>query len=151
EQLRWRRERLIEYEYDLRQFKENYPLDFDECFQSKHFGFFRRLRFAEGGWTRESTSLHVLDGHPRAGLHYSMGVDPAGGVGANNSVVEVFCLEERTQVAEYASSAIEPDQLAGVVADLGRRFNYAYINVERNNHGLTTIAALVHLYPVWLL
>ncbi len=152
EQLAWRRERLIEYEYDLRRFKENYPIDFDECFQATGFGFFRRLRYAETAeWRRESGALHALAGHPRSGLHYTVGGDPAGGVGADNSAAQVFCLETAEQVAEYASAAVEPPEFADVLCSLAKRFNWAYINVERNNHGGTTLARLRDIYPRWLI
>lgn len=153
EQLAWRRERLtIDYESDLRAFKEAYPLDFDECFQSTGFGFFRRVRFVDTPlWQRESQHLWTLQGHPRLDRTYVVGGDPAGGVGNDNSVGQVFCLEDACQVAEYANGYVEPDQFGDVLAELGARFNHAYVNVERNNHGLTTLARLLAVYPVWLI
>jgi hypothetical protein len=152
EQLQWRRERLtIDYELDLHAFAEAYPFDFDECFQSKGFGFFRRVRFEEtAAWTRESAQLHVLAPHPLPGHIYTIGADPAGGVGADNSVAQVFDLVAQCQVAEYASGTVEPPEFGEVLAQLGKRFNFAYINVERNNHGGTTLARLLDVYPVWL-
>lgn len=152
EQLQWRRERLeIDYELDLSSFNEAYPTEFDDCFQTKGFSFFRKIKFSAEGWTQESQNLHVLAHHPKPSHTYCIGADPAGGVGQNNSVAEVFCLETQEQVAEYASSFVEPHEFANVLADLGKRFNYAYVNVERNNHGLTTIARLVDIYPLHLL
>jgi hypothetical protein len=152
EQLQWRRERLtIDYELDLRAFHEAYPFDFDECFQSTGFGFFRRIKYAQTAeWIRESSQLHILRGHPRSGSIYVVGADPAGGVGADNSVAQVFCLDTREQVAEYASGLCEPPEFGDELARLGKRFNFAYINVERNNHGGTTLARLLDVYPVWL-
>jgi hypothetical protein len=152
EQLQWRRERLtIDYELDLHAFAEAYPFDFDECFQSKGFGFFRRVKYEEtAAWTRESAQLHVLAPHPLPGHIYTIGADPAGGVGADNSVAQVFDLGDPCQVAEYASGTVEPPEFGEVLARLGKRFNFAYINVERNNHGGTTLARLLDVYPVWL-
>jgi hypothetical protein len=152
EQLQWRRERLnIDFEGDLRTFQEAYPYSFDECFQSTGYGFFRRVTFSEEGWHRESALLHILGDHPKPGLSYVIGGDPAGGVGKDNSVLEVFCLDTSEQVAEWASSLIEPPEFADAAAALGRRFNNAYINIERNNHGGTTLARLTQCYPLELI
>lgn len=152
EQLAWRRERLtIDYELDLRAFKEAYPFDFDECFQSTGYGFFRRINFVQTDkWVRRNLSLWEHADHPKRDRTYVIGGDPAGGVGANNSVAQVFCLEEACQVAEFVSAYVEPDQFGDAIAALARKFNHAYVNVERNNHGLTTIARLVAIYPTWL-
>lgn len=149
EQLRWRRERLtIDFQNDLREFKQAYPLDFDECFQSKNYGFFRDFRWRETDeWQRESTHLHILKNHPRPSLSYAIGADPSGGVGRDNAVAQVLCLETQEQVAEFASATHEPPAFADVLATLGRRFNLAYINVERNNHGGTCLARLIEVYP----
>lgn len=151
-QLAWRRERIqIDYDGDLKQFKENYPRTFDECFQSTGFSFFPSVRYKPSDrWKRESRSLWVLDGHPREGYRYFGGIDVAGGVGGDrdNSVIEIFCLDTLEQVAEWAANDVAPDELGRIAAALGRRFNNAYLNVERNNHGLTTISVLVGAYPL---
>jgi hypothetical protein len=153
EQLAWRRERLtIDFEGDLRAFKESYPTTFDECFQSTGYGFFKRVRYIETpDWRRHSTNLHVLGDHPKVGLSYVIGADPSGGVGRDNAAAQVFCLETREQVAEFASAQIEPPEFATELARLGTWFNNAYINVERNNHGGTTLSHLLDAYPIALL
>ncbi len=152
EQLQWRRERLsIDFESDIRSFKEAYPKDFDECFQSSGYGFFQKVRYEPTKeWQRESSVLWVLGDHPKPALRYVIGVDPSGGVGHDNAVAEVFCLDTAEQVAEFASAWTEPDTLAGELATLGRRFNNAYIAVERNNHGGTTLSHLLDAYPQYL-
>ncbi len=153
EQLAWRRERLwVDFEGDSRAFKESYPFTFDECFQSTGYGFFRRVRFEEtAAWERETATLHVLRDHPKPSLSYVVGADPSGGVGRDNAVAQVFCLETAEQVAEFASATVEPPEFADEIAALGRRFNSAYVNVERNNHGGTTLARLLDVYPLELL
>jgi len=151
DQLAWRRERIrIDYEGDLAKFKENYPRTFDECFQATGASFFRVLnhKASPDRWCRASRLLWKLDGHPIPGRGYVAGVDVGGGVGRDNSVIEIFDLSTGEQVAEWASSEVEPHTFADVVHDLCRDFNYAYTNVERNNHGLTTLAALVGRYPL---
>lgn len=153
EQLAWRRERLtIDFEGDLRAFKESYPTTFDECFQSTGFGFFKRVRYAETtDWERQTAMLHVLRNHPGPGYSYVVGADPSGGVGRDNAVAQVFCLETQEQVAEFASAQIEPPEFADELARLGAWFNYAYINVERNNHGGTVLSHLINTYPMELI
>ena len=153
EQLQWRRERLlIDFESDLRSFKESYPTTFDECFQSTGFGFFRRIRFTETPlWLQDGKQLWRLRDHPGPGYSYVIGADTSGGVGRDNAVAQVFCLETREQVAEWASAFHEPPDFATELATLGTRFNHAYINVERNNHGGTTLARLIDIYPITLL
>lgn len=153
EQLAWRRERLlIDFEGDLSEFNEAYPTEFDDCFQSEGFGFFKRVMYDETAeWRQQSANLHVLGDHPKPGLSYVIGADPSGGVGRDNAVAEVFCLETREQVAEFASAQIEPPEFAVELAALGKRFHDAYINVERNNHGGTTLSHLLDTYPLALI
>jgi hypothetical protein len=153
EQLQWRRERLtIDFEGDMLSFKEAYPIDFDECFQSSGYGFFQKVRYKPTAtWRRESAYLHVLAGHPAPEFAYVIGGDPSGGVGNDNACAQVFCLNTREQVAEYASPWCEPDAFAGELCALGKRFNNGYINVERNNHGGTTLSRLLDCYPIYLI
>lgn len=150
QQLAWRRERVLtDYDGDLLKFKENYPRTFDECFQSTGFSFFPSVKLDRTPkWTQESKSLWVLEGHPKPHLGYFAGIDVSGGVGKDNSVIEMFCVETREQVAEWAANDVGPDDLGHICCDLGRRFNWAYLNPERNNHGLTTISILVGVYPL---
>lgn len=152
EQLAWRRERLlIDFEGDMRAFKESYPTTFDECFQSTGYGFFRRVRFVETeAWLQEDRHTWCLRDHPKPACSYVIGADPSGGVGRDNAAAQVFCLETQEQVAEFASALHEPPEFADTLAALATRFNNAYVNVERNNHGGTTLARLLDVYPVEL-
>lgn len=153
-QLAWRRERLtIDFEGDLVAFKEAYPATFDECFQSKEHAFFRNVRYVDVRelWERVGANLHILRGHPVADYTYVIGVDPAGGVGGDSGVASVWCLQTAEEVASLSSNLLEPHVLGREVAALGRRFNYAYINVERNNHGLVTLTELLNMYPAYLI
>lgn len=147
-QLAWRRERIREYRGNLQRFKENYPRTFDECFQSTNRSFFRDVRFQKADWQQESTNLWVLAGHPVAGYSYVQGADVASGTGKDNSVASIWCLQTREQAAEWASNAVQPHDFGRLLMELGARFNNAYTNVERNNHGLTTLAAMVGQYPL---
>lgn len=150
EQIAWRRERIrTDYEGDLGKFKENYPRTFDECFQATGASFFRKVNFIQKEeWRRESRLLHILEGHPKPNGRYGIGGDVGGGVGRDNSTLEVFDLDTLEQVAEWASADVEPHAFGEVAYELGKRFNWAYMNIERNNHGLTTLTHLVGKYPL---
>src|SRR6185436_9474582 len=118
---------LIDFEGDMRAFKESYPTTFDECFQSTGYGFFRRVKYVEtDAWIQDGRSLWRLRDHPKPALSYVIGADPSGGVGRDNACAQVFCLETAEQVAEFASAQVEPPEFADEVARLGTLFNNAY-------------------------
>lgn len=99
----------------------------------------------------------------RGGHRYVIGVDVADGLGMDNSCIQVLRTgtldEPAEQVAEYASSTIEPGPLAYTIQALGQYYRdadgvEAKVAVERTHHGLSTIDMLsLHLgYPnlyVW--
>jgi hypothetical protein len=151
--LQWRRERLnVDFEGDLRTFRQEHPVSFDECFQSTGFSFFQKVRYEPtAGWRRVSRELHVLGDHPKPGLSYIIGADVGGGVGRDNSVAQIVCLDPFEQVAEWVSGHREPHEFGRVLVDLGRQFNHAYLNVERNNHGIATLGVVVGDYPIQLI
>lgn len=152
EQLAWRRKKLSgpDFDYDLIAFKEQYPFTLDECFQSRAHSYFNRFNFvATEDWTKDpfEPAFHFLKPHPQPGSRYILGVDPSGGVGANNAVIQVVKEEDCEQVGEWASNVVEPDLLAQKVAEIGRRFNHAFVNVEKNNHGILVLSRLLDIYP----
>jgi hypothetical protein len=151
--LQWRRERLnIEFEGDLRTFHQEHPISFDECFQSTGFSFFQKAHYEPiETWKRVSRELYVLGDHPKPGLTYAIGADVGGGVGRDNSVAQIICLSPLEQVGEWASAHREPHDFGRVLIQLGHQFNHAYINVERNNHGIATLGILVGDYPIHLI
>ena len=153
EQLAWRRMKLEELDYDLRLFKQEYPMTIDECFQASGHSIFHRVNFVnkKNRWKRESADLHVLADHPRDGIVYVLGVDVGGGVGKDNSVIQIVDAKNHEQVGEWASNRLAPDVLAEKVIELAYRFNQAYIGVESNNHGIVTLKELLDRYPKHLI
>lgn len=142
-QILWRRDKLEEKDYDLRLFKQEYPLTLDECFQAAGESLFYRVKFQSTPfWKDQGNHLHVLDPHPLPGYTYVLGADPAGGAGGDNSAMEVFCLDTQEQVAEYAHNRIEPDIFGDKVTDIANLFNGAFIVVESNNHGPITLDSI---------
>jgi hypothetical protein len=144
-QLAWRRLKLEELNYDTRLFKENYPITLDECFQSTGFGVFSEINFEKtDAWRAVDPWTSVLGDHPVPGGGYVMGADPAGGVGKDYAVLEVFEAETGEQCLEYRNNMIEPDKFAHKVEALRRQWNNAYIAPERNNHGIVFIKELLN-------
>lgn len=150
-QIKWRRLKLEELNWDLRKFKQEYPMTLDECFQASGNSIFGKVLYAPStSWRRIEDNRHgwLLDGHPDPGYTYVLGADVAAGVEKDSSAMEVFCLDTMEQVAEYDNNKIAPDDFAGVVCKWGHWFNEAYIVVEQNNHGLVTLAYIRDLhYP----
>ncbi len=144
-QLAWRRDKIVEMDYSLQAFKEQYPLTLDECFQADGATFFTRIKRDSSLEMRKDPSdryLLTLPNHPKPGCSYVIGADISGGVGRDNSVAEILCLETLEQVAEWANNRTQPDQFAEVLFSLSRRFNGAMINPERNALGLVVVSAL---------
>ena len=84
---------------------------------------------------------------PSSHENYVIGVDVAEGLNYGDySVAQVLDGLGR-QVACWHGH-IDPFEWGNLVAALGQRFNHAYVIVERNNHGLTTLRRLQEInYP----
>lgn len=86
---------------------------------------------------------------PQTGLHYILGVDPAGG-GTDGDYAALQVIEKNSglQCAELRGH-LEPRELAKQAAALAKEYNNALLVVERNNHGLAVLAYLttVEHYP----
>lgn len=149
-QLAWRRLKLEEKNFDLIKFKQEYPMTIDECFQSSGHGIFTKYDYIKGSplWKLHGNFLWLLDGHPKKGYHYSLGADPSGGSGQDNSVMEIICLETFEQVGEYAYNRIQPDVFGVKIANTARMFNDAFVVVESNNHGPVTLDHLRQHYDL---
>ena len=86
---------------------------------------------------------------PEKGGLYVCGADVAEGlIGGDFSDAVIFDRRNGEEVARY-NGVIAPDLFGKVLNDMGRRYNNAYMTVEINNHGLTTVTALRNLtYPM---
>jgi hypothetical protein len=80
--------------------------------------------------------------------NYIVGADVAEGIeGGDFSCADVVEHLSGRQVAQW-HGRIDPDRFGITLAALGYRYNDALVAVERNNHGLTTVTALVNAgYP----
>lgn len=149
EQLLWRRTKIEEMDYDLKKFREQFPLSLEECFQGAGASFFNLINYQiTGAWVRhpEFQHLHYVSGHPNPRQRYFAGVDIGSGAGMDNTVLEIFSLDEMRQVAEWVCNTMEPDRAAKAHVPILRWFNNPYINPERNNHGPLYIKELLVHY-----
>lgn len=147
-QLAWRRMKIEELDYDLRQFKQEYPATLDECFQVSSDSLFYRVRFGGGArWQQVDSNFWLLEGHPRRDCIYTIGVDVGGGVRKDNSVIQVIDAVRGEQVAEWASDRLAPDALAGKIKEIGEKFHFPLLAIESNNHGVLTIKETLRIYP----
>lgn len=84
---------------------------------------------------------------PNPDISYCIGVDVAEGLSYGDYSCAQVLDNLGRQVACYHGH-IDPFEWGNVLMDLGKRFNTAYMIVERNNHGLTTLRRLQELnYP----
>lgn len=154
-QIAWRRDKLEELDFDLRAFKQEYPLTVEECFQASGESIFYHVLFEKtSAWQKvdRHRNLYVLDPHPIGQHTYVIGVDPSGGVGRDNAAIQIICLNTMEQVAEFAYNKIDPDRLGGPIKDLAEWFNNAFVVIEANNHGPVTIKSLRDKgYPQYLI
>jgi hypothetical protein len=151
EQIAWRRDKLEEMDYDLQAFKEQYPITLDECFQGTGGSYFNRINFVNSPmWRLHPTipNFWVLGDHPKRGKSYVGGLDSGGGTGRDNSTLELICIDDMEQVGEWASNRFEPHIFGEKMVPILYLFNKAYINIERNNHGILTIKTLLDLYKL---
>lgn len=149
ERLAWRRMKLAELDFDLQAFKEQYPITLDECFQARGHSYFTRINYQPTKeWKRHDFDSYtwVLGDHPKLGRIYAIGGDVGAGVGRDASTMEIIDVEAGEQVGEWVSNKIEPDIFAAKVAAMARLFNEAYVNIERNNHGILVVKILMDTY-----
>jgi hypothetical protein len=91
--------------------------------------------------TRQGGEIEIYK-HPEPGHTYIIGADVAEGLeGKDNST---FCILDVETLEEVANGeyTLKPEQHARELAKWGNIYNDAYIGVERNNHGHSTLNTL---------
>jgi hypothetical protein len=152
-QLMWRRYKLEELDYDLKLFKQEYPITLDECFQSTGSSWFHKVNYCPTEqWIKVDSYLWVYyTAYLVKRGRYVLGVDVGGGIGKDRSVIQVIDAVENSQVAEWVSDRVDPERLAHHIKAVAEFWGEAYVVVESNNHGLTTISYLKDIYPQHLI
>ena len=147
-QLAWRRMKLAELAYDTRAFQENYPISLNECFQGTGHSVFTSSNFVVSKeWRAVTPWVSVLGEHPLPERGYVAGIDVGSGTGKDYSVMIILDIETGEQVLEYRTNLTEPDLFARQCVEWINRFNRAYVNPERNNHGILVVKTLLDIYP----
>ncbi len=151
EQMLWRRTKIAnDFSGNSELFKQEYPAYPEQAFLASG-----RLRFdkkslqklfenteppirTEGNW---EIFQDVVEGK-----QYIIGADVAEGLEkGDNSVAQIIDPNAFTVVAKYRGH-IEPDAFGIELAIWGEKYNNAFLAIEKNNHGLTTISAIKHTY-----
>ena len=84
---------------------------------------------------------------PEENVNYCIGVDVAEGLAYGDYSCAQVLDDQGRQVACWHGH-IDPWDWGNVVSQIGQRYSNAYVVVERNNHGLTTLRRLMELsYP----
>lgn len=166
EQLVWRRWCIANNcSGDVDQFKQEYPSNDLEAFLSSGRPIFNiEVLNAMKEDTRppkHKGNLIVKDGRvqftdnkqgfisiwkrPKEGAEYIISADVAEGLSHGDySVADVIDRKTLEQVAQWHGH-IDPDLFGDEIEKLAKFYNLAFVAVEANNHGLTTITALKNL------
>jgi hypothetical protein len=88
----------------------------------------------------ESGSLRIYE-RPKPGHHYVIGGDVAEGLGQDFSTATVIDKSTGNTVATMKQD-VDPSTWGYELAKLGQFYNWAFMAVESNNHGLTSLTVL---------
>ena len=154
DQLYWYYQKLLEFRGNINTMRQEYPSSAKECFQATGGSIFPEVKLDETDkWitgfevnTHFNVFCSKLENHPKEGYHYVLGSDPSGGTGNDAAVIEVFCVETMEQVFEFVDNRTNPVRLGQLIAEVGNYYNEAYLIVEANNHGISTLAVLKEIY-----
>lgn len=129
-------QKWLELNRDFEALLQQYPTTPEEAFRSSGTKFFAP-QFLDLQITRDPIRIgdwkYYQKRHP--GHVYTVGVDPAGGVGRDNAVIIVLDLTSGEIAAEFVSKWTSPRQLAWEAVHKAKLFNNALLGVEANNHG----------------
>ena len=115
---------------------------------------FYKFELSTGQWVSEKPTdgdfdglLQVLD-EPKAGVLYTIGGDVAEGLEKGDwdsaHVVETISGKD----VAFWHGKMDPDLFGVLLFHMGKRYNWAHVSPERNNHGFTTVTRLLNMeYP----
>jgi hypothetical protein len=162
-QLAWRRAKIAELRSEAL-FNQEYPNTPEEAFIASGRNVFdrdivlpallncwspvKRMVYESKKWMeREDGELRVWF-DPAPGKSYVIGADVAEGLAHGDySSADVLELPDGIQVAQWHGH-VAPDRFGEIIYWLAMRYNKAFVGVEVNNHGLTTVTKLRDMnYP----
>lgn len=164
EQMNWRRYTIQnKCNNDLDQFKQEYPSTADEAFIASGRPKFdtnalkkydTQTKKGKRGYLREVGSVveFIPDDKgyieiwedPVPGVNYAIGADVAEGLSHGDYSVALVGNEDFDVTAMWHGH-IDPDLFADELVKLARFYNDAYLGIENNNHGLTTLRRVQHM------
>lgn len=156
EQMKWyiaKREEFMEGPDDVEgrnMFLQEYPSSIEEAFIASGAKFFRQVPFVAMKPKEEAGNLIVYVS-PRPDHRYTIGIDYSGGLGLDPTVIQVLDTDTFEQVAIYRDAWTTPDRASEIAAELGRKYNNAFIIPELNNHGQLGVDVLKRIYPIGLI
>ena len=92
----------------------------------------------------EKGYMHIWE-KPIEGRTYSIGADVAEGLVHGDYSCGVVFDDETFDMVAMWHGHIDPDLFGEELVKLGKYYNYAFLGVEANNHGLTTLTAIKKL------
>ncbi len=150
EQLNWRRWAIQnKCGGDLEKFKQEYPATIEEAFVASTKSVIPK-QYIEAQRKFVRKPIKKLDDilvyeEPNPLRFYSLGADPSEGIGQDDSSFTVIDKMTGREVGFYIGQ-IQPDLFAHKIRKGAEYFNNALVVLEVNNHGLTTISELKHIY-----
>jgi hypothetical protein len=133
EQISWRRHKIAEMKSEYL-FRREYPLTIEEAWTLTDSCYFS-VEDLEDIQQLPYRGGEVQFVPPVQGITYSVGVDPAGGVGKDYSVATVISKLDHTVVAKISTNTKSINAFALDVINLAKKYNNAFIHFEANNHG----------------
>lgn len=153
EQLNWRRWAIKnKCGGDIEKFKQEYPITVDESFiASSNTVIPKEVIEKQRKFIRDPirTWEDVLIYEDLKWNHYySLGADPAEGVGRDDSAFTVMDRMTGREIAHFSSNNIQPDLFAKKIVKVAEYYNNAMVVAEINGHGIAVIHELMRLgYP----
>ena len=162
EQIKWRRAKIREMGRGA--FLQEYAEDSETCWAAAG-GMFYDAELLKGLMSHVKQPLRTVDtpwgevevyGEPTEGERCVGGCDTAEGftVGEaqkkDRSAFTIRAYPSRRLLATFASQAITPEDLAGLLNEWGRLYGGVFWVIEKNAHGITTLRNLrdTHKYPL---
>lgn len=154
EQVKWRRSKMAEL--GRSKFLTEYAEDEDSCWAAVGGLYYETdlvaglLRQAPQPIRTDRNGALEIYAELPAGERAILGCDTSEGAGQDSHAIVARAFPSWKLLSVYKDATIPPEELAGVLNQLGRGYGGALLVVEKNMHGITVLRKLrdVHDYPV---
>lgn len=149
---------------DIKKFYQEYPACPEEAFQSSGRPVFNMeaiksyLKNTEDGIRGNITEdlefeptkdgIYTIYKMPKAGENYSIGSDVAEGL-IDGDYSTGMCLDNDMNLVAKLHYHNDPDLHGAELVKFAKFYNNAFIGVENNNHGLTTLKHIINIANYW--